>query len=737
MMLLLFLAFCSAKLLVKAEDTNTGSIPVLDDYYEFTVPSSVTLKQNGNKLENTIDISVTAHQRKWLDVSITSQNNFNLVGENGKQKIPYTLSETSFSVEPQYPVDNDDGNVSKQISVTSNVTDIADDYSDTVDFSVSSAYETRTIVLDCNGGTVNGQSEVIYTVRDGSSYGKLPVPIKDKYNFLKWIDESGNTIYSGSNVISDTQKLTAVWGQQRSISILGFLNNNILSYTSGVATFDAYVNDGKIYNDSDQIYLVMYEGDSFLINDIKIKDGYKFIGMRNKFPYFNYQFDENGNLVSIEGTLTNSMPIYQQILINFDADNEINWLMSKTKTINLTIDSNAPQNVISVGNITGFACTVSAYVNNDTLHLYNPNGGKVVAPINSENLFSGCNAIKMDLRGLDTSNTINMANMFRPCSSMQTINVDGWDVSKVTTMAHIFADCVNLKSCDLSTWNTDSLVDMSEFFWSCHSLSSANITNLNTSNVNSFSRTFGDCYVLSDVDISKWNTHSATNMFAMFWNCATIKKLDISNFDTSKVTRMDWMLGNMCSLQEIKGLDNFNTSNVIKMDYMFTNYPLPSINLLKFNTSKLTTAENMFANSKIEELDLSSFDLSHLCLTTAMFKGCTMLKKIYISAKTPVSITSSNNVFLGCTNLVGGSGTVYDPTFIDATAARIDGGPNAPGYFTDIADKPTSSILGQVAQQTTDSEIEKENIQSIQETEEPSAIILQDDEEDPKTIESE
>lgn len=30
----------------------------------------------------------------------------------------------------------------------------------------------------------------------------------------------------------------------------------------------------------------------------------------------------------------------------------------------------------------------------------------------------------------------------------------------------------------------------------------------------------------------------------------------------------------------------------------------------------------------------------------------------------------------------------FDDTFFDGTAARIDGGPNAPGYFTNIADKP-------------------------------------------------
>lgn len=49
----------------------------------------------------------------------------------------------------------------------------------------------------------------------------------------------------------------------------------------------------------------------------------------------------------------------------------------------------------------------------------------------------------------------------------------------------------------------------------------------------------------------------------------------------------------------------------------------------------------------------------------------------------------------GCVSLIGGAGTTYDPTFIDATAARIDGGSENPGYFTDIKDKAAESVADQ------------------------------------------
>ena len=85
-----------------------------------------------------------------------------------------------------------------------------------------------------------------------------------------------------------------------------------------------------------------------------------------------------------------------------------------------------------------------------------------------------------------------------------------------------------------------------------------------------------------------------------------------------------------------------------------------------------------------------------------MFSYCANLKKIYTTANfnMPASI-ESNNMFYRCTSLVGGAGTVYDPTFIDATPAHIDGGSENPGYFTDIKDKPAESVADQTTSDET------------------------------------
>ena len=66
-----------------------------------------------------------------------------------------------------------------------------------------------------------------------------------------------------------------------------------------------------------------------------------------------------------------------------------------------------------------------------------------------------------------------------------------------------------------------------------------------------------------------------------------------------------------------------------------------------------------------------------------MFYDSENLKTIYVSNKFNTNnVVSSSNMFLRCTSLVGGSGTVYDSSKIDKTYARIDGGTSNPGYFT-------------------------------------------------------
>ena len=181
------------------------------------------------------------------------------------------------------------------------------------------------------------------------------------------------------------------------------------------------------------------------------------------------------------------------------------------------------------------------------------------------------------------------------------------------------------------------------------------------------------------------NNKPVVSMSYMFLN-SQAKALDLSNFDTSKVNNM---LGMFWSSQATTlDISNFDTSNVTSMGSMFHISQATILDVSGFNTSKATNMYNMFASSKAVTLDLSSFDTSNVTNMGYMFNNANNLKTIYVSSKFNIdTVTSSTNMFYGCTSLVGGSGTKYNSNYIDKTYARIDGGTSNPGYFTDIADK--------------------------------------------------
>ena len=146
---------------------------------------------------------------------------------------------------------------------------------------------------------------------------------------------------------------------------------------------------------------------------------------------------------------------------------------------------------------------------------------------------------------------------------------------------------------------------------------------------------------------------------------------------------MDRMFGECSKLITIKGLNKLNTSNVQFMRLMF------------------------ISDTSLKSLDLSSFDTQNCIDTSQMFRNCYNLKSIYVSDTFVMTkVYNSTQMFLNCISLIGGAGTTFVPSFIDGTAARIDGGINSPGYFTAISDKPleTTQANEEIVNQTTNVE---------------------------------
>lgn len=293
------------------------------DVFNFTIPTEITASSDGTgKINGDIQFTTTTEKRRWLDVSITSGDEFALVDDHdSNNKINYSLSDTSFKVEPQY-TDSDSKSFTKDIKMSGTDTSIAGDYSDTVNFNVSSYYETRTIVLDCNGGDVNGESQIMYTVRDGSTYGQLPVPSKNGYRFNSWIDENGNSIYSGSTVDSSTEKLTAKWYQEFTFAANSTINGKDNSYFRNCGQATLYINGEKYTDIATFLYAdKLTEGTKFKLDNIRASNGYTYIGLKSATGTdFSYEYYEDGSVKSVSGIFKNSSI---RLLFEFESSSDL------------------------------------------------------------------------------------------------------------------------------------------------------------------------------------------------------------------------------------------------------------------------------------------------------------------------------------------------------------------------------------------------------------------------------
>ncbi|WP_429976375.1 MucBP domain-containing protein [Enterococcus sp. DIV0086] len=160
--------------------------------------------------------------------------------------------------------------------------------------------------------------------------------------------------------------------------------------------------------------------------------------------------------------------------------------------------------------------------------------GRVIAPVDSSNLFSLFNLSSIDgLTNLDTSN--------------------------VTTMNSMFSSTTKLTSLDLSSFNTSNVTTMSYMF-SSTGLISLNLSNFNTSKVTDMYSMFSTLINLTSLDLSSFNTSNVTNMGDMFsgeYSSTSLTSLNLSSFNNSKVMNMNRMFTNTVKLQSLTLGKNF------------------------------------------------------------------------------------------------------------------------------------------------------------------------------------
>ena len=304
------------------------------------------------------------------------------------------------------------------------------------------------------------------------------------------------------------------------------------------------------------------------------------------------------------------------------------------------------------------------------------------------NMFNGCFSLtSLDVSNFHTGSVTSMSEMFRTCQSLTCLDLSNFKTENVTDMQYMFGNCSALTKLDVTHFNTENVTNMNGMFSSCSAMTTIDLSNFNTASVSDLGNMFNGCSALISLDVSHFNTDNVTNLGGMFADCSSLTSLDLSHFNTENVINMSYMFSYCSSLPSLD-VSNFNTENTGNMRYMFSSCPaMTTIDLSNFNTEKVTNMQGMFyRSSSLTSLDLSNFNTGNVTNLSNMFIFCSALTTIYVGNEwTTENVTSSNEMFYGCTSLVGGMGTTYDANHIDAEYARIDGGEDAPGYFTNIA----------------------------------------------------
>ena len=291
-------------------------------------------------------------------------------------------------------------------------------------------------------------------------------------------------------------------------------------------------------------------------------------------------------------------------------------------------------------------------------------------------MFAYCRSLKsLNLSSFDTSNVTDMTCMFDCCEKLATLNISNFNTEKVTTFYNMFSNCNSLKSLDVSHFNTEKATNMCGMFSNCKLLTSLDVSHFDTTNVVEMSCMFFYCSSLTSLDVSNFNTENNMSIASMFSGCSSLTSLDLSSFNTAKVISMDNLFCNCSSLQSID-LSSFNTESLLSAPAMFSGCTsLTTLNLGNFNTASLEYLYSMFEDCQsLTSLDLSSFNTENVKYINAMFKNCSNLKTILVDAedwKTD-NVIESEDMFTGCTSIVGGNGTTYDDSHTDKEYARID-----------------------------------------------------------------
>ena len=265
-------------------------------------------------------------------------------------------------------------------------------------------------------------------------------------------------------------------------------------------------------------------------------------------------------------------------------------------------------------------------------------------------MFFDCRALSsLDLDNWNPKNSTRMESMFYNCGELVTLDLSDWDVSKVTKLSHVFYNCAKLTKLDISNWVTQKVHSMESMFYNCKSLTNVDVSSFNTSNVTNMTYMFYNCNSLAELDVSHWNVENVTNMNSMFRGCNNLITIDVSNWNVLNVANFGDVFRDCFNLKSLD-VKKWNTANVTRMNSMFYGcLNLTELDVSNWNTANVTYMDYMFSDcEKIVPIGVENWDTSNVINMRAMFELCESIKELDLSGWDTHSVTNMHGMFYGC-----------------------------------------------------------------------------------------
>ena len=297
-------------------------------------------------------------------------------------------------------------------------------------------------------------------------------------------------------------------------------------------------------------------------------------------------------------------------------------------------------------------------------------------------MFRGCSSLEsIDLSNFNTENVVEMSHMFNGCSSLVELNLIAFDTKNVLDMRYMFAGCSNLTTIYVGEhWTVDNVEYSDNMFLDCFSIVGGLGTKYDTVHTNAdwaypdeswhhgYLTQFKSYVVYDNGTLTfyyglprpsdepnVYQLNSNVNVIPDWYLYGVSPNVTLVRFDPSfkyaRPTTTSLWFAAMNQLTDIEGMAEYlNTSEVTNMAAMFNGCKsLQFLVLSGFDTRNVVSMDNMFSLcSSLGYIDVRHFDTRNVRDMYGMFYGCQNLDYLDLTNFDTRNVELMDYMFLNC-----------------------------------------------------------------------------------------